>query len=867
MEIRRLWILRGPNLWSSFPVLELELDLGKYKDISSEMIPGFNDRLKSWLPSMIEHRCSIGERGGFFQRLDRGTYLAHILEHVTLELQSIAGNDVGYGRARETDVDGVYKVAIEFDEEEVGKAAVEAGIRVCLAAVQDTPIDIAAEVAKLKEIAHEVCLGPSTMSIVKAARARGIPRTRLNRESLVQLGHAAKSRRVLTAETDQTGAIAEAIASDKQLTRTLLKSIGAPVPEGRPVKDAEDAWQVAQELGLPVVVKPQFGNHGRGVATNLTTEAQVVAAYHAAREEGRSIMVETFAPGEDHRLLVIGGKLIAAALREPAQVVGNGRSTITELVAEVNRDPRRSDGHSTVLSFIKLDPVGLAVLGEQGFTPDSVPPAGKVVLIRRNGNLSTGGTATDVTDRVHPEVAARAIDAARMVGLDIAGVDIVALDIGRPLEEQRAAIVEVNAGPGLRMHIQPSAGKGRAVGEAIVDMLFPPESNGRIPLVAITGVNGKTTTTRLIAHILRGCHKTVGMTCTDGLFINDRRIESRDCSGPQSARAVLMNPQVDAAVFETARGGILREGLGYDRSHVGVVTNIGSGDHLGLRGISTLEELARVKRVVVEAVAKNGATVLNAEDPLVAEMAEKSRAEVIYFARSADGEVVAKHRIAGGRAVIVRAGSMVLATGAAETVLAPLVEIPLTHGGKVGFQVENALAAAAAAWGLGLSLDVIREGLRSFTGSSLQTPGRFNVFDTGGATIIVDYAHNPSALAALAEGIEQLAPRPRTIVLCGFDRRDEDIVEVGRVIGGGFDRVILYKDSGNRERRDGELNEILKRGLVDGGRAKEVLESDSETAAIELALSDLKQGDVVVIGTESIEPTLEFIDRYLAARK
>ena len=714
MEIRRQWVLRGPNIWSNFPVLELELDLGEYKDISSEMIPGFNERLKGWLPTMIEHRCSVGERGGFFQRLDRGTYLAHILEHVALELQSLAGNEVGYGRARETDTDGVYKVAIEFVEEEVAKAAVEIGMRICMAAVKDLPIDIPAETARLKEIAYDACLGPSTMSIVEAARSRGIPRTRLNRESLVQLGHASKARRILTAETDQTGAIAEAIASDKQLTRTLLKSIGAPVPEGRPVANAAEAWKVAQELGVPVVVKPQYGNHGRGVATNLMTEAQVVAAYHAAREEGRSILVETFAPGFDHRLLVIGGKLIAAALREPAHVIGNGRSTIAELVAEVNRDPRRSDGHSTVLSFIKLDPVGLAVLGEQGYTPESVPPLGQTVLIRRNGNLSTGGTATDVTDRVHPEVAARAIDAARMVGLDIAGVDIVALDIGRPLEEQRAAIVEVNAGPGLRMHIQPSAGKGRPVGEAIVDMLFPAGDDGRVPTVAITGVRGKTTTARLVAHMFRRLGKTVGLACTDGLFVNDRCIQSGDSANSPSAKAILKNPAVEAAIFETTRTSILREGLGYDRAHVGVVTNIGDGGVLDPNGIATLEQLARVKRVVVEAVMRSGAAVLNAEDPIVAEMAEQSRAAVIFFSQNPASDVFHKHLASGGKGVTIRAGSIVLATGSEEIQLLPLNEVALTAGGKLSDQAENALAATGAAWGLGLSLDTILDGLRSF---------------------------------------------------------------------------------------------------------------------------------------------------------
>ncbi|MFO7599165.1 MAG: cyanophycin synthetase [Candidatus Desulfacyla sp.] len=866
MEFRRIWALRGPNRWAGFPSLEVELDLGALKGRASHRIPGFNERLMAWLPSLMEHRCSTEERGGFFERLRRGTDLAHILEHVTLELQSLSGSDVRFGRERQISAQGVYQVVIEYEEEEVARACLSVARELCLAAVEGRRFDTETELQRLRDLAYDVKLGPSTGAIVRAAKARGIPCRRLNRASLVQLGQGARSRRILTAETDRTGAIAEAVAQDKQLTRALLKAVGVPVPEGRRVENADDAWEAARHLGLPVVVKPQFGNHGRGVATNLRTESQVRQAYAAACEEGSSILVETFAPGRDHRLLVIGDRLVAAALREPAQVVGNGVSSIRQLVDEANKDPRRSDGHSTSLSFIRLDTVGLGVLSDQGLTPDSIPAEGRVVFIRRNGNLSTGGTATDVTDRVHPEVAARAVDAARMVGLDIAGVDVVALDIGRPLEAQQGAIVEVNAGPGLRMHLEPSAGRPRPVGEAIVSLLFPPHENGRIPTVAVTGVNGKTTTTRLIAHILRGTGKRVGMTCTDGIYIGERRIDARDCSGPRSARSVLTHPQVEAAVFETARGGILREGLGFDRCDVGVVTNIGQGDHLGLRGIDTLDQLARVKRTVIEAVAREGTGVLNADDPLVAAMADHCPGAVVYFGRSAGNPLIAAHRAKGGKAAFIGESALMLATGGREEMLTPLSRAAMTHGGKVGFQIENSLAAAAAAWSLGVPLDRIREGLETFAGDMHQAPGRFNVIHNGDSTIIIDYAHNPSALAALVEATDAFPLERRTLVFSGFNRSDAEMVEMGRILGNGFDRVILFEDRGNRDRRDGELNALIRQGLSAGSRVSEVVDTDDELCAIETALTSQGPGELLVIGTEVMEDSLPFVERFFAAR-
>lgn len=862
MKILKVNKLRGPNIWANYPVLEAWVDLEEMKDTSSEMIPGFNERLMGWLPTMVEHRCSIGERGGFFIRLRRGTYMAHILEHVTLELQSLAGTPVGFGRARETNTDGIYKVAIAYKEEKLGLACLDRAFELIQAAIHDTPYDVQKVVAELKDYAYDVCLGPSTRSIVEAAKAKNIPWRRLNEGSLVQLGYGVHQRRICTAETDSTSAIAESIAQDKELTRSLLRSIGIPTPEGCSVESAEEAWEAAEDIGLPVVVKPQYGNHGRGVATNLQTREQVVAAYNAAREEGRSIIVERHAPGDDYRMLVVGGKLVAAARREPAHVIGDGQSTVQKLIDKVNEDPRRSDGHATSLSLIKIDTVALGVLLEQGMTPDTIPPVGKKVLIRRNANLSTGGTAADVTDQVHPDVARHAIEAAKIIGLDIAGVDIVAQDISQPLQGQRGVIVEVNAGPGLRMHIEPSSGSPRPVGESIIEMMYPGPSNGRIPIVSVTGVNGKTTTTRLIAHIVASTGKKVGMTCTDGIYVGGRRIDSGDCSGPQSGRSVLMNPFVEAAVLETARGGILREGLGFDFCDVGIVTNIGEGDHLGLSDIETIEQLAKVKRCVIEAVHKSGYGVLKANDPLTAEMAEKCKGRVIFFAIDENDPVLTDHRFKGQRVVFVRNGMIVIAEGAEETALTTLDKIPLTHQGRILFQVENVLASVAACWGVGLSIPQIVIGLESFSAHMDKVPGRFNLLDVHGATVVADYGHNSSSLLAIIEALGQFPHGHRTVVYSAAgDRRDIDMIRQGEILADHFDRVILYEDQYLRGRKPGEISSIFKRGMDSGKRVKEVYDFIGWDKAVEHALTLIKAGDLMLLQADTIDETVQYLQR------
>jgi cyanophycin synthetase len=864
MEFRKVLVLRGPNYWANFPVLEAWVDLGELRDSSSDELPGFNERLMRWLPTMIEHRCSIGHRGGFFERLRRGTYQAHILEHVALELQSLAGDEVGFGRTRETAEDGVYKVALEYLEEEVGRRSLEVARDLCLAAVYDRPFDVAAAVKELRLLGEQVRLGPSTRSIVDAAIARGIPVRRLNSGSLVQLGYGAKQRRILAAETDRTGAIAESIAQDKELTRSFLRAVGVPAPEGRPVASAEDAVAAAEEIGYPIVVKPQFGNQGRGVATNLTTAEEVRTAYDAALVEEPTIVVEKHARGDDYRLLVVGDRVVAAARREPAQVIGDGVHTIKELIEIVNQDPRRGEDHATCLSKIPLDAVSLSVIASQGYTPQSIPEPGVRVLIRRNANLSTGGTATDVTDSVHPLVAARVIDAARVVGLDIAGVDVVAEDIRRPLEEQGGVVVEINAAPGLRMHLQPSSGTPRNVGEAIVDLLFPTGDSGRIPLVAVTGVNGKTTTTRLIAHLLSQTRKKVAYTCTEGIYLESRRIDAGDCSGPQSAQNVLLNPQVEAAVLETARGGILRAGLGFDRCDVSVVTNIGEGDHLGLADIESLEKLARVKRTIVDATHTNGTAVLNAADPLVAEMAEKSPAPVLFFARSPQHPVLAEHCRGGGRAITVCDGEIVLCEGERQVPLMPLARVPLTHGGKIAFQVENVLAAVGAVWSMGLAREAIRAGLETFGADMQSLPGRFNLLEIHGATVVVDYGHNVSSLTAMIEAIDQFPHQRRIAVYTAAgDRRDCDMVRQGELLAGAFDKIYLYEDQYVRGRKEGEIIRLLRQGATASDPRCEIKEVKGVFPAIEMALDSARPGDLVLVQCDTVDESVAFVRDYM----
>jgi cyanophycin synthetase len=713
LEIRHL---RGPNIWTYRPVLEAIVDIGELEDFPSNKIPGFVDRLKAFLPSLIEHRCSYGERGGFLRRLEEGTWPGHILEHVSLELQNLAGMPGGFGKARETSIRGVYKVVIRAWHEDVTRACLFAGRELVMAAIQDTPFDIAGKVEHLRDMAERKLLGPSTAAIVESATAkdRRIPAIRLlSTGNLVQLGYGKKSRRIWTAETDRTSAIAESISRDKDLTKSLLQSCGVPVPEGRMVDSPADAWDAAEDIGIPVVVKPYDGNHGRGVFTNLMTREEVEAAYTAAIEEGNGVIVERFIRGSEHRLLVVGGKLVAAARGEMAAVVGDGKSTINELIdLQINSDPRRGAAEEFPLDVILLadNQMALHEVERQGYTPESVPTAGREVMVLRTGNHTC-----DITDLVHPSIAAAASLAARIVGLDIAGVDLVAEDISQPLDVQRGAIVEVNAGPGLLMHLKPENGVARPVGRAIVDHLFPNGDDGRIPVVGVTGSFGKTIVARLVARLLTLSGKCTGLACSDGLFLDRRLVDKGDRAKWEAANRILMNRAVEAAVFENGSDTILGEGLAYDRCQVGVITNIEPARHYGRYYIETPEQVYNVLRTQVDLVLPKGAAVLNAREPMLVEMAELCDGEVIYFALDAELPAITEHRAQGGRAVLVRDGQLMLASGPDEIALAQLSNIPLTDGGKTPAQIENVLAAVGAAWALGITPDLMRIGIETFS--------------------------------------------------------------------------------------------------------------------------------------------------------
>lgn len=717
IEFLRVTHLRGPNIWTYRPVIEVWLDIGELENFPSNTIPGFYERLIAVLPGMMEHRCGVGERGGFFERVREGTWAGHILEHVVLELQNLAGMRTGFGQTRSTNVAGVYKMAFRTRQEQVGRAALHAGRDLLMALIEDQPFDLASKVAELHELVDDLCLGPSTAHIVDAATERQIPFIRLNEGNLVQLGHSAAQRRIWTAETDRTSAIAESIASDKDLTKSLLQSCGVPVPEGSLVKSAEEAWEEAQDIGLPVVVKPYDGNHGRGVSLNLVTEADVVAAYHLAARKGesKSVIVERYITGNEHRLLVVGKHVIAAAKGEALWVVGNGKSNIIELVDDqINIDPRRGTGEDSPLNAIAPQHGAEVILEleRQGLTAYSIPPDGQKILIQPNGNV-----AFDVTDEVHPEVARAAALAARIVGLDIAGIDLVAEDISRPLEEQRGAIIEVNASPGLLAHLKPAEGKPRPVGTAIIAHLFAPEESGRIPLIGVAGTHGTSLIARLIACIIGITGKHTGVACSQGLYLDQRQVVNANSANWDIGQRLLLNRSVQAAVFETNARMILTDGLAYDKCAIGVVTDMDGHADLGEFYVNDADQMFKIMRTQVDVVLPHGTAVLNAGNPQVVELAELCDGKVIFYGLDANLPAIVQHRSKGERVVFLRDNSIVLASGAEEMALLPLSSLKPTKAE----QPESIMAAVAAAWALDMSAELIGAGLRTFDSNPKKT--------------------------------------------------------------------------------------------------------------------------------------------------
>ena len=710
IKFLRITPLRGPNIWTYRPVLEVWVDIGELEDYPSNKIPGFYERLTAFLPTLIEHKCSPGVRGGFLQRVQEGTWPGHILEHVTIELQNLAGMQTGFGKARSTSQRGVYKVVFRSREEQVSRACLETARTLLLAAIQDKPFDLAAALVPLREMVDSLCLGPSTANIVDAATDRSIPHIRLTDGNLVQLGYGIRQRRIWTAETDRTSAIAESISRDKDLTKTLLASCGVPVPEGREVTSPEDAWEAAEDIGIPVVVKPTDGNHGRGVFTNLKTREEVESAYKAADEEGSGVIVERFVQGNEHRILVVGGKVAAATKGDTASVVGDGKSTILELIeSQINSDPRRGEEEDFPLTPILLErePIARLEIERQGYTPESIPPAGEDVLIIRHGNM-----AFDVTDEVHPETAALAALAARIVGLDIAGVDLVAEDISKSLVAQRGAIVEVNAGPSLLMHIKPAVGTPRPVGKAIVDNLFPSNETGRIPIVGVTGHDDTATVARLVAWFVHLTGRHTGLACADGLFLDRRQVEKSAARNHAAAQRVLINRAVEAVVIENPARTILAEGLAYDRCQVGVVTGLPSAEGLEAFYIHDEDQIFNVLRTQVDVILSSGVAVLNGDDPRVAEMAPLSDGDVIFYGLDESAPALKSHREAGKRTAFQRNGSLILARGNEEK---PVLDLTKPAKSKrISFEPQVLLAAISAAWALDISPDLIRAGIETF---------------------------------------------------------------------------------------------------------------------------------------------------------
>ncbi|XYH95883.1 cyanophycin synthetase [Sorangium sp. So ce1128] len=856
--------LQGPNVFASWPVLRMTLDLEDLAETSSAEVPHFVDRLLALLPGLGEHHCSRGKPGGFVERLREGTYWGHIIEHVALQLSEPAGIGVTYGKTVYAGAPGVYDVVVEFENEAAMRLLLEAAFELVTALLEGRPYDVAAKVAEAAQVAEETALGPSTRAVVKAAEKRGIPWSRLNDESLIVFGYG-KHRRFVQATTScNTSSVAVEIAGDKQLTKELLERAGLPAPKGVVVRTAGEAARALGELRAPVVVKPLDGNQGKGVSLNLRTEEQVREAFAIARQHRPRVLVEEMVSGRNYRVLVVNGRVVAASERLPAHVVGDGQHTVAELIELENRNPLRANGHNGVLTKIVVDDVVRAGLAKQGRSLDEVPARGERFFLRESVNLSTGGIARDVTDEIHPDTARLCERAARAIDLDICGIDLVAEDIARPLG--RGAIIELNAAPGIRMHEHPSEGKPRDVGGAIVEMLYPPGAPSRVPIVSITGTNGKTTTTRMVGHILGATGATVGMTTTEGIYVGGHCVEAGDTTGPGSARTILFDPTVDVAVLETARGGIVRRGLGYDWSDVAIMTNIGP-DHLGQDGIESVEDLLWIKMVVAERVREGGTLVLNAEDPLLAavpqhrRMAKLSR-NIVFFALDPANAVLRAHVAEGGTGYTLRDGAIVELQGAAERHVVEAAEIPATFAGVALFQVANAMAAIAACRAQGMPVETIQRALRTFDACG-KNRGRVNLYQLEDSYVLIDYGHNPGALRATCELAAQWEGRRITGIVSLPGDRSNALLEACacEIAEGGFHRIIAKDDGDLRGRAPGEVPALVQRVVTEvrPGQACQVIPDEHE--AVEYALATAEPGEVIVLFTEEASLMGELLTR------
>lgn len=864
MRIREINAMRGPNYWSvrRHKLIVMVLDLEDMEQRPSNTIDGFRERLEEMFPGMFQHRCSVGQPGGFFQRVEEGTWMGHIIEHIALEIQSLAGMEVGFGRTRGYGEEGVYNVVFAYTEEEVGRFAAQAAVDICLALVNNESYDLAADIQRMREIREDSRLGPSTGSIIEEAEARGIPWIRLNKYSLCQLGYGANQKRIQATVTSETSSIGVELACDKEDTKFLLEQAQVEVPRGEIIRRESSLEETCRYVGFPLVIKPVGGNHGRGITVNVMNVEDARVAFHAAKEVSAAVIVEKFITGEDYRLLVINNVLVAAAKRTPAHVIGNGVSTVKQLVDEVNKDPRRGYGHENVLTQITINDLTKSILKGKGYTEDSVIAKDEVLILKDTANLSTGGTAEDVTDIVHPANVSMAERISKIIDLDICGIDIMTTDISKPLSETGGAVLEVNAGPGFRMHLAPTKGLPRNVAGHVIDKLFPNGTTGRIPIIAVSGTNGKTTTTRLISHILKMKGYRVGYTTTDGVYIQNRLLMSGDCTGPASAEFVLKDPTVNFAVLECARGGLLRAGLGFKKCDIGIVTNV-AADHLGLKGIHTIEQLAKVKGVVPETVLPSGYAILNADDDLVYEMRRTVTCNVALFSMDEENPRIKALQRIGGISAIFENGYVTICRGEWKMRVMKVEDIPLTYGGKAHFMIQNVLPAILAANIQGVSIEDMRAGLETFIPSASQTPGRLNLFEFNDFTVLLDYAHNPAGMMALKQFVDTFEATVKVGIIAGIgDRRVEDNNEMGAIAARTFDEIIIRQDKRLRGKTEEELIKMLNDGIQMENPAIKTTIIPSEKEAIKHAIKNAVKGSLIVLSSDVIPEALDLVKHF-----
>lgn len=867
MKIREINAMRGPNYWSvrRHKLIVLVLDLEDMEERPSNLIEGFSERLEAMFPTMYEHRCSEGVPGGFFYRVKKGTWMGHIIEHIALEIQTLADMDTGFGRTRGYGEKGVYNVVFSYIEESAGRYAAEAAVRICEALIVGEQYDMTDDIQEMRELREGERLGPSTGSIVEEAASRGIPWIRLNKYSLCQLGYGANQKRIQATVTSETSSIGVELACDKEDTKYLLEQAEVEVPRGDIIRRERSLEEACSYVGYPLVIKPVDGNHGRGITVDIQNYETALEAFGNAKDSSRSgaIIVEKFITGQDYRLLVINNVLTAAALRTPAHVIGDGKSTIQELVDKVNEDPRRGYGHENVLTKIKINDLTKTIIKDAGYTVDDVIPEGEQLLLKDTANLSTGGTAQDVTDIMHPANVAMAERISKIIDLDICGIDVMTSDISKPLSETGGAVLEVNAGPGFRMHLAPTSGLPRNVAAPVVDKLFPNQGDtGRIPIVAISGTNGKTTTTRLMSHIAKMSGYRVGYTTSDGVYIQNRLLMKGDCTGPASAEFVLRDPTVNFAVLECARGGLLRAGLGFGNCDIGIVTNVAE-DHLGLKGIHTIEQLAKVKAVIPETVLPDGYAILNADDDLVYEMRRGINCNLALFSMDENNPRIQALQKLGGITAVYENGYVTICRGTWKMRIMKAKDIPLTYGGKATFMIQNVLPAILASNIKGISIEDMKAALETFIPSASQTPGRLNLFEFENFTILLDYAHNPSGMRALKQFTDTMEATVKVGIIAGVgDRREEDTNEIGSIAADMFDEIIIRQDKRLRGKTEEELINMLNDGIKSKDPNKKTTIIPSEKEAITFAVNNAVKGSLIVLCSDVIPDALDLVKKF-----